>query len=124
MSPGLVSILLCTLLGAALGNSIRCPDCEGGPSNPCKEPLTSCGEADRCKPQPGLGQIKLSANPCVSTHRCTQESAGDGTYAAHKSCCLGDLCNSAVGNTAGPLGVLAAATTTILAWLLPGLWIG
>lgn len=42
-----------------------CYDCGGGPSSPCKETVTTCGEGKHCgflehKPQPGLGQSKLS----------------------------------------------------------------
>jgi lymphocyte antigen 6 complex protein len=46
---------------------MRCYDCGGGPSNSCKETVTTCSEGEHCgflerKPQPGLGQVKLSGN--------------------------------------------------------------
>ncbi|KAI5136465.1 lymphocyte antigen 6 complex locus protein G6d [Manis pentadactyla] len=142
MNPLLVvRILLGPLLGAALGNRMRCYDCGGGPSSPCKETVTTCGEGSRCgflelKPQPGLGQTKLSEKSsvtfirhhpaCVAAHLCNQvetELVGDVTYTTHRDCCVGDLCNGAVASTAAPACILAAAFTA-LAWLLPALWRG
>ncbi|XP_062041841.1 lymphocyte antigen 6 complex locus protein G6d [Lepus europaeus] len=143
MNPQLLWILLGTLLGAALGNRMRCYHCSGsGPSSSCKETVTvTCDEGERCgfldrKPQPGLGQVKISGNPsmtlghqhpaCVAVHRCNQvevESVGDVTYETHRNCCFGDLCNSAVASTVAPACIWAAVATT-LAWLLPGLWSG
>uniref|UniRef100_A0A7N5KCF2 Lymphocyte antigen 6 family member G6D n=1 Tax=Ailuropoda melanoleuca TaxID=9646 RepID=A0A7N5KCF2_AILME len=133
MNSLLVQILISTLLGSALGNHRQCFQCKGGPSSSCKEPVTTCGEG---KPQPGQGQNKLSGNPsvalihhypdCVAAHHCNQvetELVGDVTYTAHRDCCVGDLCNSAVASTAAPPRILAAAATA-LAWLLPALWQG
>uniref|UniRef100_A0A452E9X7 Lymphocyte antigen 6 family member G6D n=1 Tax=Capra hircus TaxID=9925 RepID=A0A452E9X7_CAPHI len=124
MNPLFAGILLGTLLGAALGNRMRCYDCGGGPSGSCKE--------TRCD----LAQTKLSGNPsvtlihhhpaCVAAHHCNQvdtEVVGDVTYTTHRDCCVGDLCNGAVASTAAPMSIVAAAVTT-LAWLLPGLWRG
>ncbi|MBZ3873302.1 Lymphocyte antigen 6 complex locus protein G6d [Sciurus carolinensis] len=79
MKPQFVGILLCTLLGATLGNRMRCYNCGGGPSNSCKGTVTICGEGERCgflerKPQPGLGQIKLSEN----LFRTFQVQSGSG----------------------------------------------
>uniref|UniRef100_A0A8C6DVD0 Lymphocyte antigen 6 family member G6D n=1 Tax=Moschus moschiferus TaxID=68415 RepID=A0A8C6DVD0_MOSMO len=59
MNPLFAGILLSTLLGAALGNRMRCYDCGGGPSGSCKETVTTCGEG---KPQPDLAQTKLAGN--------------------------------------------------------------
>ncbi|XFG13061.1 hypothetical protein AB1E19_016685 [Capra hircus] len=141
MNPLFAGILLGTLLGAALGNRMRCYDCGGGPSGSCKETVTTCGEGERCgflerKPQPDLAQTKLSGNPsvtlihhhpaCVAAHHCNQvdtEVVGDVTYTTHRDCCVGDLCNGAVASTAAPMSIVGAAVTT-LAWLLPGLWRG
>nr|XP_051710907.1 lymphocyte antigen 6 complex locus protein G6d isoform X2 [Oryctolagus cuniculus] len=74
MNPQLLWILLGTLLGAALGNRMRCYHCGGsGPSSSCKETVTvTCDEGERCgfldrKPQPGLGQVKISGNRRNST---------------------------------------------------------
>ncbi|XP_004847029.2 lymphocyte antigen 6 complex locus protein G6d isoform X2 [Heterocephalus glaber] len=132
MSPRVGAMLLCTLLGAALGSRLRCYDCGGGPGG-CAEAVTTCGEGER-KPQASLVQIRLPGNltlrqhqpACVGIHRCNQvemESVGDMTYTVHRDCCIGDLCNSAVSSTLAPACVLAAAVTT-LTWLLPGLWSG
>ncbi|XP_069880236.1 lymphocyte antigen 6 complex locus protein G6d [Dipodomys merriami] len=135
-----VGVLFSTLLGAALGNRMRCYDCGSGPSNSCKEAVITCGEGERCgfldrKPQASLAQSKLSGNPsvplshhpaCVAIHHCNQvetESVGDVTYTTQKNCCFGDLCNSAVASTGSPACILAVAATT-LTWLLPGLWSG
>ncbi|ELW61861.1 lymphocyte antigen 6 complex locus protein G6d [Tupaia chinensis] len=136
MKPHFAGILLSTLLGVVLGNRMRCYDCGGGPGS-CKETVTTCAEGERCgflerRPQPGLGQIKISGKPsvtlihhhpaCVAAHHCNQvetESVGDVTYTTHRDCCLGDLCNSAVASTAAPTCIVAA-----LVWLLPGLWRG
>lgn len=46
---------------------MRCYECRGDPSSSCKETVATCGEGKRCgflerKPQPGLGQSKLSRN--------------------------------------------------------------
>uniref|UniRef100_A0A8C6RX46 Lymphocyte antigen 6 family member G6D n=3 Tax=Nannospalax galili TaxID=1026970 RepID=A0A8C6RX46_NANGA len=132
MNPQLVGILLSTLLGAALGNRMRCYDCGGGPSSSCKQTVITCGEGERCgflerKPQPGLGQVKqpsvtLSHHPdCVATHHCNQADTESVRDVTHKNCCFGDLCNSATtAGTVAPACILAAAFTT-LAWLLPGL---
>ncbi|KAB1261948.1 Megakaryocyte and platelet inhibitory receptor G6b [Camelus dromedarius] len=67
MNPLFVGILLSTLLGAALGNRMRCYDCGGGPSGSCQETVTTCGEGERCgflerKPKGDVGQTKLSGN--------------------------------------------------------------
>ncbi|EFB18164.1 hypothetical protein PANDA_020405, partial [Ailuropoda melanoleuca] len=139
-----LSIMLCRqrVQGAQhRGNHRQCFQCKGGPSSSCKEPVTTCGEEGPCsflerKPQPGQGQNKLSGNPsvalihhypdCVAAHHCNQvetELVGDVTYTAHRDCCVGDLCNSAVASTAAPPRILAAAATA-LAWLLPALWQG
>ncbi|MXQ97352.1 hypothetical protein E5288_WYG005225 [Bos mutus] len=141
MNPLFAGILLGTLLGAALGNRMRCYDCGGGPSGLCKETVTTCGEDERCgflerKPQPDLAQTKLPGNPsvtlihhhpaCVAAHHCNRvetEVVGDVTYTTHRDCCVGDLCNGAVASTAAPMSIVAAAVT-MLAWLLPGLWRG
>ncbi|KAM6182346.1 lymphocyte antigen 6 complex locus protein G6d [Erethizon dorsatum] len=138
MNPGrgCVGILLCTLLGAALGIRMRCYDCGAGPGG-CAHSVTTCGEGERCgflerTPRASLGQIKLNLTlrqhqpACVAIHRCNQvetESVGDMTYTTHRDCCVGDLCNSAVPSTLAPACVLAAAVTT-LTWLLAGLWSG
>ncbi|XP_003789333.1 lymphocyte antigen 6 complex locus protein G6f isoform X1 [Otolemur garnettii] len=123
------------------GSRMRCYDCTGSPDSSCKETVTTCGEGERCgflerKPQPGLGQTKLSENPsvtlihqhpaCVAAHHCNQvetESVGDVTYTTHRDCCLGDLCNSAVAGHVAPVCILAGAATA-LACVLPGLWRG
>ncbi|KAM6185049.1 lymphocyte antigen 6 complex locus protein G6d [Rhynchocyon petersi] len=136
MNPQLAGILLGTLLGTSLGNRMRCLDC-GSPRSSCKDAVRTCGEGERCgflkpRPHPGQEQMKASGNPsvtlvphrpaCVAAHHCNQvekELVGDVTYTTHKDCCLGDLCNSAMANTAVPASVLTAAATT-LAWLLPG----
>ncbi|XP_005005530.1 lymphocyte antigen 6 complex locus protein G6d isoform X1 [Cavia porcellus] len=140
MSPrgGRVGILLCALLGTALGIRMRCYDCGGaGPSGGCAHSVITCGEGERCgflerAPQAGLAQSKLNLTlrlhqpACVAIHRCNQvetESVGDVTYTTHRDCCVGDLCNSAVPSTLAPAGILAAAVTT-LTWLLAGLWSG
>ncbi|XP_014991478.1 lymphocyte antigen 6 complex locus protein G6d isoform X2 [Macaca mulatta] len=133
MKPQFVGILLSSLLGAALGNRMRCYNCGGSPSSSCKEAVTTCGEG---RPQPGLEQIKLPGNPpvtlihqhpaCVAARHCNQvetESVGDVTYPAHRDCYLGDLCNSAVASHVAPTCILAAAATA-LTCLLPGLWSG
>ncbi|CAH6790102.1 Ly6g6d [Phodopus roborovskii] len=135
MNPQLVGILLCALLGAALGHRTRCYDCGGGPSSSCKQTVITCGEGERCgfldrKPQPNPGQAKqpsmtLSQHhpACVATNHCNQvdiESVGGVTFTTHKNCCVGDLCNSAVASSVTPLCILAAAVTTLV-WLLPGL---
>ncbi|XP_039323368.2 lymphocyte antigen 6 complex locus protein G6d isoform X2 [Saimiri boliviensis] len=133
MNPQFVGILLSSLLGAALGNRMRCQDCGGSSSSSCKEAVTTCGE-DRA--QPGLEQLKLPGNPsvtlihqhpaCVAAHHCNQvetEPVGDMTYPAHRDCYLGDMCNSAVSSHVAPACILAAAATA-LGWLLPGLWRG
>ncbi|XP_060045451.1 lymphocyte antigen 6 complex locus protein G6d [Erinaceus europaeus] len=139
MNPQLAWILLCTLVGSALGNRMRCYDCGGGSSSSCKETVTTCSEGEHCgfldrKPQPSMGQTKLPGNPsvtlihhhpaCVAAHHCNQvetELVGDVTYTTHRDCCAGDLCNSAVSSSVASSCILAAAATT-LAWLLPGLW--
>uniref|UniRef100_A0A8C9EFV5 Lymphocyte antigen 6 family member G6D n=1 Tax=Phocoena sinus TaxID=42100 RepID=A0A8C9EFV5_PHOSS len=59
MNPLFAGIPLSALLRAALGNRKRCYDCGGGPSGPCKETVTTCGEG---KPQPDLRQTKPSGN--------------------------------------------------------------
>uniref|UniRef100_A0A2K5EFL4 Uncharacterized protein n=1 Tax=Aotus nancymaae TaxID=37293 RepID=A0A2K5EFL4_AOTNA len=59
MNLQFVGILLSSLLGAALGNRMRCQDCGGSSSSSCKEAVTTCGEG---RPQPGLEQIKLPGN--------------------------------------------------------------
>ncbi|XP_028639096.1 lymphocyte antigen 6 complex locus protein G6d isoform X3 [Grammomys surdaster] len=135
MNPQLLGILLCALLGAALGHRMRCYDCGGGPSNSCKQTVITCGEGERCgfldrKPQPSSEQVKQSSvtlshhyPACVATHHCNQvaiESVGDVTFTTQKNCCFGDLCNGAVASSVTPLCILAAVVTT-LAWLLPGL---
>ncbi|KAK7797235.1 hypothetical protein U0070_016578 [Myodes glareolus] len=134
-NPQLVGILLCTVLGVALGHRTRCYDCSGGPSNSCKQTVITCGEGERCgfldrKPQLNPGQVKqpsmvLSQHhpACVATHHCNQvdiESVGGVTFTTHKNCCFGDLCNGAVASSMTPLCILAAAVTTLV-WLLPGL---
>ncbi|XP_021115768.1 lymphocyte antigen 6 complex locus protein G6d isoform X1 [Heterocephalus glaber] len=60
MSPRVGAMLLCTLLGAALGSRLRCYDCGGGPGG-CAEAVTTCGEGER-KPQASLVQIRLPGN--------------------------------------------------------------
>ncbi|XP_008819743.1 lymphocyte antigen 6 complex locus protein G6d isoform X2 [Nannospalax galili] len=112
MNPQLVGILLSTLLGAALGNRMRCYDCGGGPSSSCKQTVITCGEAS----------VTLSHHPdCVATHHCNQADTESVRDVTHKNCCFGDLCNSATtAGTVAPACILAAAFTT-LAWLLPGL---
>ncbi|XP_051008479.1 lymphocyte antigen 6 complex locus protein G6d [Acomys russatus] len=117
------------------GHRLRCYDCSGGPSNSCKQTVTTCGEGERCgfldrKPQASSEQAKqLSVTmshhhpACVTTHHCNQvdiESLGDVTFTTHKNCCVGDLCNSAVASSVTPSCILAAAVTALV-WLLPGL---
>ncbi|XP_047652514.1 lymphocyte antigen 6 complex locus protein G6d isoform X1 [Phacochoerus africanus] len=125
-----------------LGNRMRCYDCGGGgPRGSCQETVTTCQEGERCgflerKPQPQLGQTKLSGNPsvtlihhhptCVAAQHCNKvqtELVGDVTYTTHRDCCVGDLCNSAVASTSASMCIVAAAATA-LAWFLPGLWRG
>ncbi|KAK2497308.1 hypothetical protein MC885_016297, partial [Smutsia gigantea] len=133
MNPLLVGILLGPLLGAALGLRMRCYDCRGNSSSPCKETVTTCGEGEHCgflerKTQPGLGQTKLSEKSsvtfirhhpaCVAAHHCNQvetELVGDVTYTTHRDCCVGDLCN----------GAMAALSPRHASWLLQPLpWPG
>ncbi|XP_016070795.1 PREDICTED: lymphocyte antigen 6 complex locus protein G6d [Miniopterus natalensis] len=142
MNPLFVGLLLGTFPEAILGHCMPCCDYSGrGPSSSCKETETTCGEGEGCgflevQPQPGLGQSKLSGNPsvtlphhypaCAVTHHCHQvktELVGDGTYTAHRDCCVGDLCSSAVARAVTPACILAAAGSA-LAWVLPGLWRG
>ncbi|XP_049621096.1 lymphocyte antigen 6 complex locus protein G6f [Suncus etruscus] len=122
-------------------NRMRCYDCSGGSSSSCKETVIMCSEGERCgflnrKPQHGLEQTKLTANPsvasihhhpaCVASHHCNQvetELVGEVTYTTQRDCCIGDLCNSAMSSTVTPACILAA-TATALACLLPGLWLG
>ncbi|KAL1286628.1 LY6G6D [Ovibos moschatus] len=126
MNPLFAGILLGTLLGAALGNRMRCYDCGGGPSGSCKETVTTCGEGEHCGfLEPSVTLIHHHP-ACVAAHHCNQvetEVVGDVTYTTHRDCCVGDLCNGAVASTAAPMSIVAAAVTT-LAWLLPGLWRG
>nr|XP_012596433.1 lymphocyte antigen 6 complex locus protein G6d [Microcebus murinus] len=103
MNPHVVGILLGTLLGAAWGSRMRCCGCYGcggSPSSSCKETVPGCREGRRCgfrdrRPQPDLGQTKLSGNSsvtltqqhpaCMAAHHCNQvetESVGDVTCTA------------------------------------------
>ncbi|XP_075858869.1 lymphocyte antigen 6 complex locus protein G6d [Microcebus murinus] len=118
-----------------------CYGCGGSPSSSCKETVPGCREGRRCgfrdrRPQPDLGQTKLSGNSsvtltqqhpaCMAAHHCNQvetESVGDVTCTAHRACCLGDLCDSGVASHVAPACILTAAATA-LAWLLLGLWSG
>nr|APT43280.1 lymphocyte antigen 6 complex locus G6D [Rattus norvegicus] len=113
MNSQLIGILFSALLGAALGQRMRCYDCGGGPSNSCKQTVITCGEAS--------ATLSHHYPACVATHHCNQvaiESVGDVTFTTQKNCCFGDLCNGAVASSSTPLCILAAVTT--LAWLLSG----
>lgn len=74
-SPGPAAFFL------LLGNRMRCYDCGGGgPRGSCQETVTTCREGERCgflerKPQPQLGQTKLSGNresPFLPALACLQ----------------------------------------------------